>query len=82
MTVEEKREALEKHCHSTDCCNCKLSGQKTCNCGFRCGKDITIAEIIGAYEIVFGDSGRGYTDTGLHIVVGDNCTINIYKKQD
>lgn len=65
MTVDEKRKALDEYCDHHGCDEyCPLTGFKTCTCG--CGGYFTRepdnkaymsdAEIIGAYEIVFGHS--------------------------
>lgn len=61
MTVDEKRKALSQYCRNS-CLKCVLGNKDVCNCGkghyFTVKKGdygyMTDAEIIGAYELVFG----------------------------
>lgn len=97
MTVDEKRKKLSEHCDESYCSDCKLTGKNVCLCEnvhsfMRPISDhgyMTDAEIIGAYHILFGDDtaescelDSAFECDGVHIVTGDNCAINIYKKED
>lgn len=68
MTVDEKRQALQRHCMSTNtlCNNCALHTKKVCRCGWGAGfieldpeksNYMSDAEIIGAYELAFPEQG-------------------------
>ena len=63
MTVEEKRISLKEYCVKKSCSECALHGKKVCRCRNNATFDnrrvdesgyISDAEIIGAYELVFG----------------------------
>lgn len=99
MTIEEKRRALSRFCDNfSDCSGCKLHGNKVCKCGFGYSFDnefdktgyMTDAEIIGAYEMIFGSTE---TETiSCELVSDDNLitisgvdkisNISIYFKED
>lgn len=91
MTVKEKRKALDKYCEKRICADCKLTGKSVCKCGngysfaASCGSDqhISDAEVIGAYEMLFGHDDDAYvTDDDLIIIKSpsgrmvDNIVIN------
>ena len=77
MTIDEKRDALANFCDSeqTACDYCILSGN-VCNCGngawFKGDNTLSDAEVIGAYEIVFGYNNEN--DEKM-IINTDNVTI-------
>lgn len=102
MTVEEKRDALIKYCHNASCINdsCPLQGKTVCTCG--CGKTflntpddmdhyMTDAEIVGAYEMVFGQKTEELTESVLgtihrpdSVVINGNIehlTINYFTRE-
>ena len=99
MTVEEKRKALIDYCAERGCTGCPLHGKNTCCCGWGHGfrakvEDkgyITNAEIIGAYEIVFGKSEPATFSAELETCDDNSITISnvdkiqsisIYFKED
>lgn len=56
MTIDEKRKRLSEHCHNRRCTGCVLSGKTTCSCGVSSNfETMSIAEVIGAYELVYGN---------------------------
>lgn len=89
MTVEEKREALSRHCDGKLCSTCALSGEKVCSCGnggtFKGHKVgdpgyMSDAEIIGAYEIVFGKNEIETEELKEAVVIPDTAHIDNIKK--
>lgn len=84
MTIDEKRDALYKHCDTTHCNECVL--KDACRCGqgysFKGRSPINDAEAIGAYEIVFGDHNEE-DETVIRIKSSKNIdNITIYFKED
>lgn len=99
MTVEEKRQVLSDYCGKQGCSGCLLQGKKTCCCGLGHGFQeevddkgyISDAEIIGAYEIVFGKSEPATFSAELETCDDNSITISnvdkiqsisIYFKED
>lgn len=83
MTVNEKRQALQAHCDKGSCRRCKLHGREKCSCGYGHMFDrdptddayMTDAEIIGAYEIVFGSTATEEFTCELQTVDDNSITI-------
>lgn len=88
MTVEQKREALARYCGSKRCSRCVLMGDKVCRCGngasfegHKAGDSgyMSDAEIIGAYEIVFGKNEIETEELKEAVAIPDTAHIDNVK---
>lgn len=88
MTVEEKRKALTAYCESKYCRECSLRDNKVCRCGNGATFEdhvvgssgyISDAEIIGAYEIVFGKNEIETEELKEAVVIPDTTHIDNVK---
>ena len=91
--MKKKRKALTDFCYEKDSCeDCPLMGMTVCSCGRGHMFDIRIdnegymtnAEVIGAYEIVFGKTEKEtYADSPILITNADKIKrIDFYFKED
>lgn len=88
MTVEQKREALSRFCAGRICSACVLMDEKVCRCrnratfeGHKVGDSgyMSDAEIIGAYEIVFGKNEIETAELKEAVAIPDTVHVDNVK---